>query len=141
MALTAGTDPHVHTLPSLHAWVVFTPISFAASYFQPLVLLSNEILGKKQLVINLKVLHAANERPPTGRGGQVSLWHPGNIQLWKGAGLDKHQVVVDLVFHQAPFLTAGSFYHHEQPLIHGDGGLVPLPVVHWAGVNDLQHLP
>lgn len=50
-------------------------------------------------------------------------------------------MIVALIFHQALFITAGSFYNQNQTLIHGHSGLVPFPVIDWARVNDLQYLP
>lgn len=69
MTHTAGPNPHVHTLPTLHAGVVLAPVLFAATHFQALVLLSDEVLRQKQLMVNFKVFHAANEPPSAGCTG------------------------------------------------------------------------
>lgn len=55
--------------------------------------------------------------------------------------MEEDQIVVALVLHLALVLTARSFYNQNQPLIHGHGDLVPLPVIDRARVNYLQYFP
>lgn len=69
MAHTAGTNPHVYALTTLHAWVLMTPVFFDATQFKALVLLSDEILRQKQLLVNFEVFHAANESLSAGCTG------------------------------------------------------------------------
>lgn len=134
MALTAGTDPHIHTLSTLHAWVLTTPVWFGTSQFQARILLPDEILRQQQLIVNLKVFHAADECLSTGQVAHIFLWCPSYIQLLEGAGLEEDQMVSTLILYLASFLTAGSFYSQNQSLIHGHGYRVPFSIIDWAWV-------
>lgn len=143
VAFTAGTNPHVHTFPTLRAGVSQAPVILDASQFHAQVLLSDEVLRQQQPMINLKVLHAANESCPADCVGQILLWCPSDIQLPKGAGLEEEEMVVAFILHCAPFciLTCWPLYNQNQLLIHGHSSLVPFSIINWLRVDNLQHPP
>lgn len=138
MTPAAGTHPHVHALSPLHARVVLTPLLFVASKFHVFVVLSDEILGQQQFVVNFKVLHAANESLPTQGVGQVFLWHSSNIELLEEAGVEKDQVVLTQSLYLASFLTVWPCNSHDQPFVHGHSHVIPSPVIDRARMGDLQ---